>query len=88
MIDDLTRFVTSIIRLKMFLVVCLSLNNQIIRLLYDLNRANQAVIESLQNRCALEGMWHPPEENYLNVFDTRKFDLIKDENRRKGYCNA
>jgi len=68
--------------------VCLSLNNQIIRLLYDLNEENKAVLESLQNRCTLQGTWHPPEEEYLNIFDSQDVDRIKDEQRRKGYMNA
>lgn len=69
-------------------LVCLSLNNQIIRLLCDLNPENEAVIESLQNRCILQGHWHPPEETYFNVFDTRDIDRKKDECRRRGYINA
>jgi hypothetical protein len=68
--------------------VCLSLNNQIIRLLYDLNNENKAVLESLQNRCILQGQWHPPEEGYLNIFDSQDVDRIKDEYRRQGYINA
>lgn len=69
-------------------IVCLSLNNQIIRLLYDLNKENKAVIKSLQNRCILPGQWHPPEESYLNIFDSQDIDRIKDEYRRRGYINA
>jgi hypothetical protein len=69
-------------------IVCLSLNNQIIRLLYDLNEENKAVLESLQNRCILQGQWHPPEEAYLNIFDSQDVDRIKDEYRRQGYINA
>ncbi|CAF0834675.1 unnamed protein product [Adineta steineri] len=69
-------------------LMCLSLNNQIIRLLYDLNKENKAVIESLQNRCTLQGQWHPPEENYYNIFDSENTDRIKDANRRQGYINA
>jgi len=68
--------------------VCLSLNNQIIRLLYDLNNENNAVLESLQTRCILQGQWHPPEEAYLNIFDSQDVDRIKDEYRRQGYINA
>ena len=68
--------------------VCLSLNNQIIRLLYDLNKENKAVLESIQNRCILNGQWHPPEEAYPNVFDTQDVDRITDERRRAGYINA
>ena len=66
----------------------LSLNNQIIRLLYDLNPENKAVLESLQNRCTLQGQWHPPAEAYLNIFDSQNADRIKDEYRRQGYINA
>ena len=69
-------------------LVCLSLNNQIIRLLYDLNPDNQAVLESLQNRCTSPGQWHPPEETYLNIFDSMDIDRKKNEMRRQGYINA
>ncbi|CAF3403651.1 unnamed protein product [Rotaria sp. Silwood1] len=69
-------------------LMCLSLNNQIIRLLYDLNKENKAVIESLQNRCCLQNEWHPSEEAYLNIFDSKDIDRIKDDNRRCGYLNA
>ncbi|CAF0780750.1 unnamed protein product [Adineta steineri] len=69
-------------------LMCLSLNNQIIRLLYDLNEENKAVIKSLQNLCKLQGQWHPPEENYYNIFDSQDIDRIKDVNRRQGYINA
>ncbi|CAF4591949.1 unnamed protein product [Rotaria sp. Silwood1] len=65
-----------------------NLNNQIIRLLYDLNKENKAVIESLQNRCCLQNEWHPSEEAYLNIFDSKDIDRIKDDNRRCGYLNA
>ncbi len=68
--------------------MCLSLNNQIIRLLYDLNPENKAVLESLQNRCTLQDQWHPPEETYLNIFDSQDIDRKKDEFRRQGYINA
>jgi hypothetical protein len=68
--------------------VCLSLNNQIIRLLYDLNPENRAVLESLQNRCTLQGQWHPPEEAYFNIFDSQDADRKRDEHRRQGYINA
>ena len=69
-------------------IVCLSLNNQIIRLLYDLNKENGAVFESLQNRCILQRQWHPPEETYYNVFDSQNIEQMKDEQRRQNYLNA
>ncbi|CAF0758402.1 unnamed protein product [Adineta ricciae] len=69
-------------------LMCLSLNNQIIRLLYDLNKENKAVFESLQNRCILQGQWHPPEETYYNVFDSQNIERMKDEQRRQNYLNA
>lgn len=68
--------------------VCLSLNNQIIRLLYDLNHDNKAVLESLQNQCVFQGQWHPPEEMYFNIFDSKDVSCIQDEKRRYGYLNA
>lgn len=68
--------------------MCLSLNNQIIRLLYDLNNENRGVFESLQNRCILQEEWHPPEEEYLNIFDTKQIGQKRDECRRRGYRNA
>ncbi len=60
----------------------LSLNNQIIRLLSDLGNTN-AVFESLQNRMSKSVLWHPPEDTYLNIFDS---ELVRDQEVR--YLNV
>ncbi|CAF0746889.1 unnamed protein product [Adineta steineri] len=56
----------------------LSLNNQIIRLLSDLGNKLE-IFESLQNRMSKPLVWHPPEDTYLNVFDS---ELINDQQLR------
>jgi hypothetical protein len=70
------------VRFSLFLLVPLSLNNQIIRLLSDLGN-EIAVFESLQNRMSKPVLWHAPEDAYLNVFDS---ELIQEQQAR--YLNV
>ncbi len=67
-------------------LVPLSLNNQIIRLLSDLGNSN-GVFESIQTRCIDQKQyWHPPAKSYLNALDSLDQSVIGEKQQK--YKNA
>lgn len=71
-----------------FLEAFASFNNQIIRLLYDLNKANGDVMRSLQDICLLEKYQDINKVQTRNTSNKSNGDQNEDAKRRENYRNS